>query len=251
MCSNKMRTENPWMKNRNTRCVLPERKSLYIHDSSIKHACPSPKVPNAKRDRATKMGSSFFFASILRYGYIILLLFGYLACCSPLQQQQQQPPPPRLLTSPYACNRIGPSLSLSLSPQHRPHNLTIDHTSWTLTPTLSLALTICNWEPSPATIRAVLASAAQTAGKRPADAFVEKKWVVRSDNKYNTLYFEIGPQFAGQRKLTWRDVGEVLGEGRGLVRFFEETGYWHTVYFTVVDKAKGVLGEGAVRRWWQ
>lgn len=229
----------------------PEKKSLYIH-SSIQHAYPSPKAPNAKRDRATKMGHSFFASSTLRYGYIILLTFGYLACCSPLQQQQQ-PPPLRLLTTPYACHRIGPSLSL-LSPQHHPLNLTIDHTSWTLTPTLSLALTICNWEPAPATIRAVLAAAAQTAGKRPADALVEKKWVVRSDNKYNTLYFEIGPQqgAGGQRKLlTWGDVGAVLGERRGLVRFFEETGNWHTVYFAVVDKGRGVLGEGAVRRWWQ
>ncbi|KAI4237345.1 MAG: hypothetical protein LQ349_001902, partial [Xanthoria aureola] len=105
--------------------------------------------------------------------------------------------------------------------------------------------------PAPATIRAVLAAAAQTAGKRPADAFVEKKWVVRSDNKYNTLYFEIGPLIAGQRRLTWGHVGEVLGERRGLVRFFETTGNWHTVYFAVVETGRGVLGEGAVRRWWQ
>lgn len=45
-------------------------------------------------------------------------------------------------------------------------------------------------------------------------------------------------------------MGEVLGE-RGLVGFFRETRLWHTVYFDVVDTVRGVVGEGAVRRWWQ
>ena len=70
-----------------------------------------------------------------------------------------------------------------------------DKETWRISETLSLALTICNWEPDPATIQAVLAAAALTVGKKPATTLLEKKFTQRSSNKYNTLYFEISPGF--------------------------------------------------------
>ena len=121
--------------------------------------------------------------------------------------------------------------------------------TWRISDTLKLAIVICNWTPDPTTIQAVLAAAAVTAGKKPALAVLLDKFVQRSNNRYNTLYFEIGPEDE-KRLLTWGVVGEVLGEN-GLGRFFETTGQWHTVYFEVVDAVKGPLGNGAVRRWWQ
>ena len=124
-----------------------------------------------------------------------------------------------------------------------------DKQTWRISETLSLALTICNWEPDPATIQAVLAAAAVTVGKKPATTLLEKKFTQRSDNKYNTLYFEISPGFI-YRRLSWGVVGEVLGEN-GLPRFFETTQQWHTVYFDVMHATEGQLGNGAVRRWWQ
>ena len=185
------------------------------------------------------------YLSALRY-VCILLIFWTIASSTPIQ-----PPllPPSISTD--ACSRLTSlphPLSFTL-----PHNLTISYEKWPINPSLTLALTICNWEPSPATILSVLSAALAAIGKKRADAVLEEKFVQRSDNKYNTLYFEIGPVrgWGGRKVLTWRDVGEVLGEERGLVRFFRETRLWHTVYFAMVDKDRGVLGEGAVRRWWQ
>ena len=124
-----------------------------------------------------------------------------------------------------------------------------DKTTWTISDTLSLALTICNWEPDPKKIQAVLEAAAQAVGKKPATTLLEKKFTQKSNNKYNTLLFEITPGYVDKR-LTWGDVGEVLGDN-GLTTFFETTQQWHTVYFDVMHVTKGQLGNGAVRRWWQ
>ena len=125
-----------------------------------------------------------------------------------------------------------------------------DTGTWRISETLLLAITICNWAPDPATIAAVLSAAATTVGKKPSTALLGKKFTQRSDNKYNTLYFEIGPGYVEPKRLTWGVVGEVLGEN-GLGKFFETTQQWHTIYFGVVDATQGQLGEGAVRRWWQ
>lgn len=121
--------------------------------------------------------------------------------------------------------------------------------TWTISDTLHLAVTICNWEPDPVTILAVLAAAESAIGKKSATALLEKRFVQKSSNKYNTLLLEIGPH-SWERSITWGDVGEVLGKN-GLVKFYEETGQWHTIYFDIVDKERGPLGRGAVRRWWQ
>ncbi len=130
-----------------------------------------------------------------------------------------------------------------------PTGLGIEKTSWTISDSLTLAITICNWQPDPATILAVLAAAENAVGKKPLEGLLEKKYTVKSNNKYNTLYFEISPGWTG-KKLTWGDVGDVLGEN-GLPKFFKETRWWHTIYFDVVHKTRGELGDGAVRRWWQ
>lgn len=133
-----------------------------------------------------------------------------------------------------------------------PHGAAVDWVkgTWRISDTLSLAIIICNWAPDPATISAVLFAAAITVGKKPATALLEQKFTQKSDNKYNTLYFEIGPGHVAEKGLTWGVVGEVLGEN-GLGKFFETTGQWHTIYFGVVHATQGQLGEGAVRRWWQ
>ena len=136
-----------------------------------------------------------------------------------------------------------------LSPTNLSGTIGIDRMTWTISDTLSLALVICNWMPSPETIEAVLAAAATSIGKKPAAGLLERKFVQRSDNKYNTLYFEISPGYIYKR-LTWGDVGEVLGE-HGLPKFFRTTRYWHTVYFDVIHTTRGEIGHGAVRRWWQ
>lgn len=122
-------------------------------------------------------------------------------------------------------------------------------TTWPISNTpLSLVLHVCNWELNPDIILVVLEAAATTVGKKPATTFLDKKFTQRSHNRYNTLYFEIGPGYV-DRKLTWGDVGEVLGE-EGLQRFYEEMEEWNTVYFTVMHGSRGELGRGAVRRWW-
>lgn len=63
------------------------------------------------------------------------------------------------------------------------------------------------------------------------------------------MIFEIDPGYI-DKKLTWGDVALVLGSN-GLLRFFEEYGHWTSTYFDVMDKSRGMLGNGAVRKWYQ
>ena len=124
-----------------------------------------------------------------------------------------------------------------------------EKTTWKISDTMSLDIVVCNWEPDPDTILVVLAAAETTVGKKPGATRLDKKFTQRSNNKYNTLYFEIRPDY-GVPRLTWGDVAEVLGED-GLVKFYTTTNYWHTIYFNVKHTTRGELGSGAVRRWWQ
>ena len=176
-------------------------------------------------------------------------LFWSIAICAPAQ-----PALPYLLDT--GCHDVFTKLPrplisprFDLSPMNFSSTIGIDRMTWTISDTLSLALVICNWEPNPATIQAVLAAAATSIGKKPAAGLLERKFVQKSNNRRNTLYFEITPGYIYKR-LTWGDVGEVLGE-HGLPKFFETTRQWHTVYFDVIHATRGELGEGAVRRWWQ
>ena len=90
------------------------------------------------------------------------------------------------------------------------HHVSIDRGTWKISDTMSLALTICNWEPDPATIQAVLISALAAVGKKPAAGLVDRTFTQKSNNRYNTLLFEISPRY-DHHQLTWGDVGEVLG----------------------------------------
>ena len=155
-----------------------------------------------------------------------------------------------ILALPHGFNE---STLCGSGPQSRSHHgeaVGVDKGTWRISETLSLAIVICNWSPDPATIQAVLAAAALTVGKKPATALLEENFVQKSNNRYNTLYFEIGPGDVVEKRLTWGVVGEVLGED-GLAKFFETTRLWHTVYFGVMHATEGPLGNGAVRRWWQ
>ena len=168
-------------------------------------------------------------------------------------------------TQPAFPNLLNAGSGLTIPPQ-RPSNGSIlgalcsssighsakvrtDDMTWHISDTLSLVLTICNWEPGPKTIRAVLAAADTAIGKKAAAGLLDQKFTQKSDNKYNTLLFEITPGHIYKR-LTWGDVGEVLGEN-GLPKFYETTSLWHTIYFDVMHTTRGELGQGAVRRWWQ
>jgi len=150
------------------------------------------------------------------------------------------------LPQPFNSSLLGGHGSFSTNPLRE---VGIDHMTWTISDTLSLAVTICNWQPDPVTILAVLAAADTMVGKKPATGLLSQKFTLKSDNKYNTLLFEISPDYVDKR-LTWSDVREVLGDN-GLLKFYETTGQWHTVYFDVVHSTRGMLGQGAVRRWWQ
>lgn len=129
------------------------------------------------------------------------------------------------------------------------HRGSINRAGWRINDDLRLELTICGWEPDPVTIHAVLVKALDTVGKKPAAGLLDRKFTQRSNNRYNTLLFEISPRFTNYQ-LTWGDVGEAVGEN-GLLDFYETTQQWNTVYFTLVDATRGRLGQGAVRRWWQ
>ena len=135
------------------------------------------------------------------------------------------------------------------TPTRGTRRVSIDHGSWKISDTMTLGITICNWEPDPATIQAVLIAALAAVGKKPAAGLLERKFTQRSNNRYNTLLFEISSHYI-HNQLTWGDVGEVVGE-HGLLEFFQTTQRWNTVYFTLVHATRGELGNGAVRRWWQ
>ena len=79
-------------------------------------------------------------------------------------------------------------------------------------------------------------------------ALLEKKFLSETGSWKNRMYFEITPGWE-DKKLTWSDVGEVLGES-GLPKFFHETNEWHCVYFEVLHGTRGKLGYGAVRKWY-
>jgi len=121
--------------------------------------------------------------------------------------------------------------------------------TWPITPTLSLIANIGPWRLNPTNILDTLAAANRTVEKKPSSLLLTAKFRQETGSRINTLYFEIGPAFEVKR-LTWGDVAEVLG-AEGLPRFFEEYGYWTSTYFEVMDGARGKLGEGAVRKWYQ
>lgn len=120
---------------------------------------------------------------------------------------------------------------------------------WPISNTLTLELNICKWKLDAETVQAVLAAAAVTVGKKSAAVVLDRTFIQKSSNKYNTLKFEITPDYF-HSGLTWGDLAEILGDD-GLPKFYDGTGWWRTLYFEVMHITKGEIGQGAVRRWWQ
>ncbi len=124
----------------------------------------------------------------------------------------------------------------------------VDYTWPIFGTTLSLNISIGPWELAPEKIVQTLEAAQTAVGKKQAGALLEKKFKQETGSRINTMIFEISPGYI-YRRLTWADVGEVLGDN-GLPRFFQEMEEWHSAYFKVIDSVRGELGNGAVRKWY-
>ncbi|KAL9070692.1 MAG: hypothetical protein Q9161_004746 [Pseudevernia consocians] len=124
--------------------------------------------------------------------------------------------------------------------------------TWSISDTLSLKINVGAWVLSPAKILQTLEAAQVAAGKKQAAALLDGKFTQETGSRINTMIFEIGPGSSDdrRRRLTWADVGDVLGDENGLPKFFRETQEWHSAYFDVVDGVRGKLGIGAVRKWY-
>lgn len=120
---------------------------------------------------------------------------------------------------------------------------------WIISDTLHLQMNVGAWVLGPEKIVQTLVTAQERIGKKVATALLERKFKSETGSRMNTMIFEISPGWTDPKKLTWGDVGEVLGEN-GLPRFFEERQEWHSVYFDVHDSVRGMIGEGAVRKWY-
>lgn len=120
--------------------------------------------------------------------------------------------------------------------------------TWPISATLSLTINIGAWVLVPEKILHTLEVAKIAAGKKPAVALLERGFTVKTGSRFNKMIFEISPGYI-YKHLTWADVGEVLGEN-GLPKFFEVKQEWHSAYFDVIDSRRGMLGYGAIRKWY-
>ena len=120
---------------------------------------------------------------------------------------------------------------------------------WEITDVLSLTINPGHYHLPSEKVLATLSAASVAVGKKPAAALLEQKFTQKTGSIINRMIFEIEPD-PGDMKLTWADVGEVLGEN-GLSTFFRQEQYWYNTDFEVVDDVRGRLGEGALRRWYQ
>lgn len=154
---------------------------------------------------------------------------------------------PTVNTSDHSILKIGPS-----SPSTLPSTGGVTHWAgiWNISPDLALDIDIGQWRLSPEKVLSTLEAAENAGGKKAATALLEEKFTQRTGSRLNTMVFGIGPDPKDERKLTWGDVGEVLGEERGLPRFFRETMVWRNVDFKVVHRERGLLGEGWIRKWY-
>ena len=120
--------------------------------------------------------------------------------------------------------------------------------TWSISEALSLKINVGAWVLSPEMILQTLEAAQIAAGKKEAAALLDGKFTQKTGSRINTMIFEISPGW-DYRRLTWADVGEVLGEN-GLPKFFREEQEWHSAYFDVLHSVRGKLGYGAVRKWY-
>ncbi|CAF9934830.1 hypothetical protein IMSHALPRED_009854 [Imshaugia aleurites] len=154
---------------------------------------------------------------------------------------------PRVNTSDYSIPESAPSLPSNLTSTG---GVTNEAGIWDISLTLSLDLDIGIWRLSPEKVLDTLEAAENVVGKKPAAALLEEKFTQRTGSRLTGLIFEVWPDTKDEWKLSWGDVGEVLGEERGLPRFFRETGEWRNVDFQIVHQERGVLGEGWIRKWY-
>ena len=155
--------------------------------------------------------------------------------------------PPRANTSDHSILKSGLSSPSNLSSTGE---VTYPAGIWDISPTLSLDIDIGEWRLSPEKILGTLEAAENAVGKKPAAALLEEKFTQRTGSRLNRMVFEIGPDVEDEKRLTWGDVAEVLGEERGLPRFFRETKKWYNVDFGIVHSERGFLGVGWIRKWY-
>lgn len=120
--------------------------------------------------------------------------------------------------------------------------------TWSISNTLSLTINVGAWVLSSEKILQTLEAAQIAVGKKQGAALLDRKFTQETGSRINTMIFEISPGW-DYRRLTWGDVGEVLGEN-GLPKFFQEEQEWHSAYFDVIHTVRGKLGNGAVRKWY-
>lgn len=154
---------------------------------------------------------------------------------------------PRVNTSDYSILKSGPSSSSNLSSTG---GFTDRTGIWDISLTLFLDLDIGTWRLSPEKVLGTLEAAENAVGKKAATALLEGKFTQKTGSRLNGMILEIFPDMKDERKLSWGDVGEVLGEERGLPRFFRETGEWRNVDFQIVHHERGLLGAGWIRKWY-
>lgn len=169
---------------------------------------------------------------------------------------QQQPPnnrsiaeievTPRVNTSEKSTLEPGPSSASDISSTEGTYGTGI----WTISPTLALDIDIGKWRLSPESVLGTLEAAEIAVGKKQATALLEETFTQRTGSRLNMMIFDIGPAKKDERKLSWGDVAEVLGEERGLPRFFRETKEWRNVDFGLFHIEKGLLGVGWIRKWY-
>lgn len=179
-----------------------------------------------------------------------------LSIVTPLQQPPNNssiPGPdvaPRTNSSDYSILESDPSSPLNNSSTGGVTYVTYPAGIWDISPDLSLDIDIGEWRLSPEKVLGTLEAAEIAVGKKSAAALVEEKFTQKTGSRLNTMVFEIVPVAKDEMRLSWGDVAKVLGEERGLPRFFRETKNWRNVDFGIVHNERGLLGEGWIRKWY-
>ena len=154
----------------------------------------------------------------------------------PLTQTAQESAPSGVESAPISAS------------SNRVHALNFSTIVWEITDDLSLTIKIGDWRLSQDKVFDTLSAADSAVGKKPAAGALEEKFTQKTGSRINAMLFEIGPGYE-DRRLTWGEVGEILG-ARGLPAYFRQEKIWRDTHFEVFDFVRGKLGEGAVRKWY-
>ena len=161
------------------------------------------------------------------------------------------------ITGPKVAQRVNNTSDSSI-PESGPSSATNRSTTevtywagtWDISSTLSLNIDIGQWRLSPESVLGTLEAAENAVGKKEPAGLLEGKFTQKTGSRLNTMVFEVGPVPKEEGGLNWKDVADMLGEERGLPRFFRETKEWHNVDFELVHSERGLLGRGMVRKWY-